>query len=809
MFHQSFANSERQQRRRQERLVALQRMEDAARIEEEESGEISFVVEEDKNTHPAGATTDATDTHASSPSASSSSVKSASNFLTRHSNTYRRSPSLLSRHGGAFSWDPDETSLSAASRLSHYDISDNGVVVNLRGRSRDDDDDNHDDDDDIQTTKEGMTRSRRYRDIEGERLLGMASQRLSTTKLHSNEHDDDRVDYEPVILENEGMDDDNLFMRFSKTRVFSKRKRILLMVCGVVLILAIVVGIQVVWHTTGSSSVDDAYDATATATEISVNDRGEVTNNEQMQLETKFDDEYNQQRFDHIRYTLLDRGASNYEVFLDNSTAQHAALMWLTHDDPRQLDPESVYLEQRYGLAVLWFGTSMNGHERQTSMSQQQQVQTVEAEEEATGDGRRLSYNRSIQAVKDPNTWFRHENWLTSEGICNWEGIQCQPHSEKYNKEIMNNSMHDGDVSSIELRRNNLHGTIPDELYTTLPFVKVLDLSDNGLAGVLSTKVARCNRLETLNLTANNIAGSVVTEIGELTLLKELHLKDNLLEYSIPESIGNMSSLRHLDLSGNSINGTIPKSIGQLSQLSILDLSWNLLFGTIPYEISNLQTLVKLDISHNNIAGPFIAELGYVTYLEILRLNNNHFTGEIPIEIGNLIHLNELRLNNNDFDSTLPGVITNLIELDSLNVANNHFVGTFPLEWTTLSGLQELDVSSNELMGNIPVLINDMKNLRSLNMAHNVLTGAIPSAIGKLYKLEYLYLDDNELTSTVPNEFGELTELKTLTLHNNNITGSVGASICKLANELFLAQLSVDCDGELPEVTCDCCICPS
>jgi Leucine-rich repeat (LRR) protein len=808
MFNKSFANSERQQRRRQERLVALQRMEDAARIIEEESGEMSFVVEEDKDNHnPAGAATDST-THASPASASSSSVKSASNFLTQHSNTYRRSPSLLSRQGGAFSWDPDETSLSASHYLSHYDISDNLEVVNLRGRSRNvEDDDNHDNDDDIQT-KEVMTSSRRYRDIEGERLLGMASQRLSTTKQHpSDEHDDNRVDYEPVILENEGMDD-NIIMRLSKTRILSKRQRILFMVCGVVLILAIVVGIQVVWHTTGSSSVADADDATATA-EISVNDRGAVTNNEQMQLETKFDEEFNQQRFDHIRYTLIDRGASNYEVFLDNSTAQHAALLWLTHDDPRQLDPESVYLEQRYGLAVLWFGTSMNGHERQTFMSQQQQqqVQTVEADE-ATGD-RKLSYNRSNQAVKDPNTWFRHENWLTSVGICNWEGIQCQPHNEKYNKEIMDNSMHDGDVSSIELRRNNLHGTIPDELYTTLPFLKVLDLSDNGLAGVLSTKVARCNRLETLNLTANNIAGSVVTEIGELTLLKGLHLKDNLLEYSIPESIGNMSSLRHLDLSGNSIDGTIPKAIGQLSHLSILDLSWNLLFGTIPYEISNLQTLVKLDISHNNIAGPLIAELGYVTYLEILRLNNNHFTGEIPIELGNLIHLNELRLNNNDFDSTLPGVITNLIELDSLNMANNHFVGTFPLEWTTLSGLQELDVSSNELMGNIPVLINDMKNLRSLNMAHNVLTGAIPSAIGKLYKLEYLYLDDNELTSTVPNEFGELTELKTLTLHNNNITGSVGASICKLANELFLAQLSVDCDGELPEVTCDCCICPS
>ena len=79
--------------------------------------------------------------------------------------------------------------------------------------------------------------------------------------------------------------------------------------------------------------------------------------------------------------------------------------------------------------------------------------------------------------------------------------------------------------------------------------------------------------------------------------------------------------------------------------------------------------------------------------------------------------------------------------------------------------------------------------------------------VSSLYKLEHLYLDDNEYDAELPKELGELTNLKKLTLHNNYLVGSVDDKICKLANELFLTQLSADCGGEIPEIYCDCCIC--
>ena len=77
---------------------------------------------------------------------------------------------------------------------------------------------------------------------------------------------------------------------------------------------------------------------------------------------SSFDDD-DSERFERIKQALLGRMMGEYdcrpEAFLDVSSVQHAALSWLTNDDPRRMDPESPYIAQRYGLALLWFGTNV------------------------------------------------------------------------------------------------------------------------------------------------------------------------------------------------------------------------------------------------------------------------------------------------------------------------------------------------------------------------------------------------------------------------------------------------------------------
>ena len=398
------------------------------------------------------------------------------------------------------------------------------------------------------------------------------------------------------------------------------------------------------------------------------------------------------QRLDHIRATLIKQKASSPEVFENEQSPQYAALAWLTNEDERQLDPESVYLTQRYGLVVLWLSVfRQHPHVDEDDATIVPQLDLSAAingatftedyvfdDESGGGSGgnlrrrrRHLSDNNTPEDASSTNNndnhsngWFRDSNWLTSSGVCAWEGISCHPH-DKDGTDI-NNPNNDGDVSHVELRRNNLQGILPDEIYTTLPYLNVLDLSDNGLAGTLSDAIGSnhhwSSSLQVLNLTSNNFSGRITPSIGNLKSLKELHLANNRLEKNIPHSIGgsSMTHLKHLDLSSNSIQGTIPYELGSLSTLSSLNLSWNLLVGELPHELSNLQTLVELDVSHNNLGGPLISELSSTMFLTKLKLNDNHFSGEVPREIGDLLHLDELWLNNNNFQSTLPSEISKL-----------------------------------------------------------------------------------------------------------------------------------------------------
>jgi hypothetical protein len=75
------------------------------------------------------------------------------------------------------------------------------------------------------------------------------------------------------------------------------------------------------------------------------------------------------------------------------------------------MEPDSGYLLQRYGLAVLWFCTNKNKYYNVSE----------EFESDENGNTRRLG-------GQDMDKWFRHDDWLSEIGVCGWSGIKCYPH---------------------------------------------------------------------------------------------------------------------------------------------------------------------------------------------------------------------------------------------------------------------------------------------------------------------------------------------------------------------------------------------
>ena len=85
-----------------------------------------------------------------------------------------------------------------------------------------------------------------------------------------------------------------------------------------------------------------------------------------------------------------------------------------------------------------------------------------------------------------------------------------------------------------------------------------------------------------LNLTNNGLSGILDTRIGTLTSLKVLDLSDNDIKGSIPSEVGMLSNLEKLRISYNAFTGEIPETLVHLQELGLVHLHGNRLIGDMP-----------------------------------------------------------------------------------------------------------------------------------------------------------------------------------------------------------------------------------
>jgi len=178
--------------------------------------------------------------------------------------------------------------------------------------------------------------------------------------------------------------------------------------------------------------------------------------------------------------------------------------------------------------------------------------------------------------------------------------------------------------------------------FCNFAFLEVLDMSENGIGGVLPADAMNSsdNSLWYLSLHTNDIAGP------------------------IPSSVGRLDRLTTLDLSQNRFTGTIPPEIGDISGLDVLFLGMNnFTRATAPEWIRNLTSLSELSLKGSSLAGRIPAFLGDMTRLRLLDLGENELTGGIPPELDNLDELVVLILNSNDLTGELGlGMLSKLGE---------------------------------------------------------------------------------------------------------------------------------------------------
>ena len=382
------------------------------------------------------------------------------------------------------------------------------------------------------------------------------------------------------------------------------------------------------------------------------------------------------------------------------------------------------------------------------------------------------------------SNWTINTNWLSEAPLNTWHGVTT------------NSS---GQVTSLDLSENNLHGVIPPDI-GQLDHLTRLDLDRNQLAGPIPPEIGKLKNLTYLHLGSTGVTGGIPSEIGQLGNLVELHLYNNNLSGSIPPEIGKLQYLKSLILFTNQLSGPIPPEIGKLVNLQWFSGVLNQLSGPIPPEIGKLRNLQRISLWGNRLNGPIPPELGQLQRLDQLSISGNRLTGMIPSEIGQLKDLSELELSGNQLIGPIPSEIGQLQNLNVLGLSRNQLNGLIPTEIGRLYNLERLDLSTNQLSGSILPEIGNLQNLTELRFGSNQLTGTIPAEIGRLRNLTLLNLVSNNLGGSIPIELGQLTRLENLQLSFNQLTGNIPETFGNLTSlkSLSLTE-NIGMSGALPQ----------
>ncbi|XP_070674456.1 probable LRR receptor-like serine/threonine-protein kinase At3g47570 [Malus domestica] len=346
-------------------------------------------------------------------------------------------------------------------------------------------------------------------------------------------------------------------------------------------------------------------------------------------------------------------------------------------------------------------------------------------------------------------------------------------------------------LTTLALFRNNMSGSLPDNICEHLSSVRLINLGQNQFDGLIPSKLWQCKELRLVSFEYNNFRGSIPKSLGNLTYLRKIYLYNNNLEGTIPDEIGDISQLEILGLMINNLNGVIPSKLFNLSMIRLIGLSSNPLSGSLPANIGlhapNLESLLVDET--NLVAGP-LPNLSNASKLRQVDMAQNSFTGFLPSTLCSLKNLEHLYLymNNLTIDASTPqaastlSCLFNLRNLTRLSLGGNPLNTTIPVFRGNLStSLLEVDLSFSNIRGNIPVDIGNLSSLITLVLENNQLSGAIPTSIQRLQNLQALYLKDNVLRGHIPYELCQLKYLAELDLGGNRLSGSIPSCLGTLS----------------------------
>ncbi|GKV43601.1 hypothetical protein SLEP1_g50872 [Rubroshorea leprosula] len=363
-------------------------------------------------------------------------------------------------------------------------------------------------------------------------------------------------------------------------------------------------------------------------------------------------------------------------------------------------------------------------------------------------------------------------------GLSNLEVLDLSDNS--FNNTILSSLKGLSSLRSLDLGWNQLKGILNIKELVGLNELKELDLSNNNVESFVAPKGIKrplgLSNLEVLHLYNNSFSNTALSSLRGLPSLKILDLSENKLKgvLNVEELVG-LNELKELDLSYNNVESFVAPKVA-LNNLKELDLSYNEMEGFVAPEDARSSSLLEvLHLSENNNtcgsclvqsirAFPLIKtlDLSFSTSIEPVTTIDGHTFKELEVLL-----LDGSSLHNNFLQS-----IGTLNSVKVLSMPFCELNGTLSSQgWCKLKNLEELDLSGNNFQGMLPSCLGNLSYLLVMDISYNHFTGNIAtSPLTNLKSLEYLSFSRNNFQ--VPVSFGMFSnhsKLKVLLGDDNNL----------------------------------------
>lgn len=255
---------------------------------------------------------------------------------------------------------------------------------------------------------------------------------------------------------------------------------------------------------------------------------------------------------------------------------------------------------------------------------------------------------------------------------------------------------------------HNLLTAIPFQVFAPMQYLRVLDLSHNGIVTVLDHFFKFNRHIEELLLNNNNITKLTSNALADLTQLTRLDLSTNSLESVAKGLFDALNNLEYLNLANNPISNVPSSTFRGLTNLRWINLSNNklkqLTFGLFHFS-PDVRSLTldgtEIEVLHNT-------EFLGLPLLEELKIRNNKRLVEIePYLLADTLLIKHLDISGNSL-TFLPLALANLTQLQSLNIEGNPWACDCRMYWFASWAEKHKNVTMSELSCGPFAYPNDM-----------------------------------------------------------------------------------------------------